>query len=414
MSGLTAYTGARIFDGEAWHDGAALIVDGDRIHSIGPIPDGAETIALEGGMLAPGFVDLQVNGGGGHLVGPGTTVEDLRLVCDTHARFGTTGLLPTLISDSVDVTEAVLAAGAHAARQGMAGFIGLHLEGPHLSLSRKGAHDPKLIRPMAESDLVRLERARAALPHLVVTVATEAATPEQIARLVRAGIVVSLGHSGATFETAGAAIRAGATLVTHLFNAMSQLGNREPGLVGAALHHGSVSAGVIADGVHVHPASLGAALRAKRGPGRIFLVSDSMSQVGTDITYFALNGRTIHRRDGVLRLDDGTLAGADLTMDAAVQRSHTILGLDLTTALQMSSLFAAQALGASSLGRLRPNFSADFVYLGADLTVRRIWRRATKSLNGFAPAAIEDLSTLQGHVGNRSLGRHAARKTRSQ
>ena len=369
MSGLTAYTGARIFDGEAWHDDAALIVDGDRIHSIGPIPDGAETIALEGGMLAPGFVDLQVNGGGGHLVGPGTTVEDLRLVCDTHACFGVTSLLPTLISDSVEVTEAVLAAGAHAARQGMAGFIGLHLEGPHLSLSRKGAHDPRLLRPMVESDLVRLERARTALPHLVVTVAAEAASPEQIARLVRAGIVVSLGHSGATFETAGAAIRAGATLVTHLFNAMSQLGNREPGLVGAALHHGSVSAGVIADGVHVHPASLGAALRAKRGPGRIFLVSDSMSQVGTDITYFALNGRTIHRRDGVLRLDDGTLAGADLTLDRAVRYARSSLNLSRAEALRMAGLYAAHAIGAENHGRLAPGGRADFVNMSADMNV---------------------------------------------
>ncbi|RYE82067.1 MAG: N-acetylglucosamine-6-phosphate deacetylase, partial [Hyphomicrobiales bacterium] len=315
MTDLLALTGPRIFDGEAWHDDAALVLDGDRVHSIGPVPPGARTETLHGGLLAPGFLDLQVNGGGGHLLGPGTTLDDLALVCNTHARFGVTSLLPTLITDTAETTDRILATGAAASRQNLPGFLGLHLEGPHLASSRKGAHDPALIRPMDETDLLRLERARSSLPHLLVTVATEAATPEQIARLVAAGITVSLGHSDASYEAASAAIRAGASMATHLFNAMSQIGNRDPGLVGAALHHGTVSAGLIADGIHVHPATIGIALRAKLPPGKIFLVSDSMSQAGTDLASFELNGRTIHRRDGALRLEDGTLAGA--AMDGA-------------------------------------------------------------------------------------------------
>ena len=373
MTELTAYTGARIFDGEAWHEAAALVVDGEGIHALGAVPDGAAAIALDGGMLVPGFIDLQVNGGGGHLVGPGTTVAALQLVCNTHARFGVTGLLPTLITDTPEVTDAVLAAGASAARQGLPGFLGLHLEGPHLASSRKGAHAPALIRPMTESDLVRLERARAALPHLLVTVATEACTPEQIARLVRAGITVSLGHSDASFEAASAAIRAGATMATHLFNAMSQIGNREPGLVGAALASGSVFAGVIADGIHIHAATLGLALRAKRGPGQLFLVSDSMSQAGTDMLSFELNGRTIYRRDGALRLADGTLAGADLTMDAAL-RNLVGQGVELDAALRMASRIPAAAIGSRTGGRLSPGCPADFVHLGPDLSVRAVWR----------------------------------------
>lgn len=372
MTELTAYTAPRIFDGETWHDNAALVLDGNRIHSIGPVPAGAITIHLDGGFLAPGFVDLQVNGGGGHLVGPRTTASDLALVVDTHARFGVTNLLPTLITDTPEVTDAVLAAGATAARQGLPGFLGLHLEGPHLALSRKGAHDPALIRPMTEPDLVRLERARASLPHLLVTVATEACMPEQVARLGRAGITVSLGHSDASFEAASAAIRAGASMATHLFNAMSQLGNREPGLVGAAIHHG-IHAGIIADGIHIHPASLGIALRAKLGPGRLFLVSDSMSQAGTTLTEFELNGRTIHRRDGALRLDDGTLAGADLTMDGAV-RTFAGMGNDLSLALRMASTLPADAIGNDRLGRLLPGHPADFVHLASDLEVRSTFR----------------------------------------
>lgn len=373
MSTLTAYTGARIFDGTHWHDNAALVVDGTCVHDIGPVPADASEIRLDGGLLVPGFVDLQVNGGGGHLIGPGTTLDDLATVCATHARFGVTALLPTLITDTETVTDAVLATAAAATRASLPGFLGLHLEGPHLSIARKGAHDLALIRPMTEADLVRLERARGTLSHLLVTVAAETVAPEQIARLARAGVVVSIGHSDASFEVAAAAIRAGATMATHLFNAMSQMGNRDPGLVGAALHHRTVSAGLIADGIHVHPATIGIALRAKQSPGRIFLVSDSMSQAGTDIASFQLNGRTIHRRDGALRLDDGTLAGADLTMDAAVRFMHIRFGLDLDETLRMASTWPATAIGASTLGDLQPGREASFVHLSADLAVRSTW-----------------------------------------
>lgn len=376
MAELTAFLGARIFDGESWHDDQALIVAGDRVVTIGDVPTGAETVTLPGGFLVPGFVDLQVNGGGGHLVGPTTTVEDLATVCDTHARFGVTSLLPTLITDTDATTDAVLAAGAKAAMQSVPGFLGLHLEGPHLSVARKGAHDPKLIRPMIEADLVRLERARSTMPHLLITVAPETVSPEQISRLVRAGVVVSLGHSDASFEVAAAAVRAGASMATHLFNAMSQMGNRDPGVVGAALHHGTVSAGLIADGIHVHPATIGIALRAKERPGRLFLVSDSMSQAGTDLESFELNGRAIHRGDGALRLDDGTLAGADLTMDAAVRYMHLRCDLTLEESLLMGSLYPSAAVGRFHDG-LHADADADFVLLSPELGVAGTWRKGT-------------------------------------
>ena len=367
---LIAYAGARIFDGEAWHDDAALVVADGVVHSIGVAPAAATHVTLDGGVLAPGLIDLQVNGGAGHLVGPGTTADDLAMVCATHRAFGVTGLLPTLITDTATITDAVLAAGAEATRRQVPGFLGLHLEGPHLSMARKGAHDPTLIRPMDDADLVRLERARAALPHLLLTVAAETVTPEHIARLVRADIVVSIGHSDASFEVTSATIKAGASMATHLFNAMSQIGNRDPGVVGAALHHGSVWAGLIADGIHVHRASLGLALRAKTGPGRIFLVSDSMSQAGTEMTSFELNGRTIYRKDGALRLGDGTLAGADLTLDAAVRYMHQAFGMELGECLRMASLYPAQAIGANGLGTLAPGMP--FIWFGDDLRVRTL------------------------------------------
>jgi N-acetylglucosamine-6-phosphate deacetylase len=318
-TGATAYVGARIFDGDRWHDDAALIVADGKVGGIGAVPAGATIVSLDGGTVVPGFIDLQVNGGGGHLIGAGTTTADIAAVCAPHARYGATSILPTLITETDPVIDAVLEAGADAARQSVPGFLGVHLEGPHLSVARKGAHDAHFIRPMTENDLVRYENARQMLPHLLITVAAETVAPEQIARLVAAGIVVSIGHSDASYEAATAAFKAGASMATHLFNAMSQIGNRNPGLVGAALDNVRVTAGLIADGIHVHPAAVRIALAATGHGSRVFLVSDSMSQAGTDIDHFELNGRTIYRRDGGLRLQDGTLAGADLTIDQAVR-----------------------------------------------------------------------------------------------
>ena len=365
----TAYRGARIFDGEGWYDDATLIVENGRVASIGPAPAGAEIVTLDGGLLAPGYLDLQVNGGGGHLVGADTTADDLARVAAVHARYGVTGLLPTLITDTAEVTDRVIAAGVEAKRRKLLGVLGLHLEGPHLSIARKGAHDAALIRPMTEADLVRLENARPALGLLLVTVAAETVTPEQIARLVRAGIIVSIGHSDASYEVTTAAIRAGASMATHLFNAMSQIGNRDPGVAGGAIASGTVWAGLIADGIHVHPTTFGIAHRAKTGPARIFLVSDSMSQAGTEMTSFTLGGRTILRRDGALRLEDGTLAGADLTLDMAVRNAEHKLGLERMEALRMASLYPAMAAGLTDRGQLSTGARADFVHLSEGLDV---------------------------------------------
>jgi N-acetylglucosamine-6-phosphate deacetylase len=227
---------------------------------------------------------------------------------------------------------------------------------------------------MDDMDLARLIAARADLPNLLVTVAPETVTPEQIGKLAGAGIVVSIGHSDAGIQTASAAFEAGASMATHLFNAMSQLGNREPGVVGAVLNHGSVHAGLIADGIHVHKAAIEIALRAKTGPGRIFLVTDAMSQTGTDIETLTLNGRTITRVDGALRLADGTLAGADLDMIDAVEFMHSQIGLPLDEAIRMASLYPAEAMGIEAeFGHLQPGAIASFVHLSNNRQMRATW-----------------------------------------
>ncbi|HWU16287.1 MAG TPA: N-acetylglucosamine-6-phosphate deacetylase [Devosia sp.] len=377
MSDLLAVTGARIFDGHDWQDDAALLIEFGQVSGIvqaDAVPANAETVQLAGGMLVPGFIDLQVNGGGGILFNNAPTLESIRTICSVHAQFGTTALLPTLITDTVEVNIQAIAAGEAAARQGVPGFLGLHLEGPHLSIARKGTHDPALIRPMDDDDLARLLAARRHLPNLLCTVAAETVTPAQIAALSDAGIIVSIGHSDASADTVATAFDAGASMATHLFNAMSQLGNREPGVVGAVLGHDKVFAGLIADGIHVHPGSIHVALRAKSGSGRIFLVTDAMSQTGTDIKTLTLNGRTITRADGALRLADGTLAGADLDMIDAVEFMHSRIGLPLEEALRMASLYPAQAMGlAADHGHLRPGAIASFVHLDASRKVLSTW-----------------------------------------
>lgn len=371
-----AISGAAIFDGRTWHHGRALLVDGDTIAAILPdedVPDDVDRLELEGGLLVPGFIDLQVNGGGGVLLNEDRSVEGLRTLCAAHFRYGTTALLPTLITDTREVTREALNAGVAAARERVPGFAGLHIEGPHLSLARKGAHNPGYIRPMDDADMAALAGAKAEMPTLLTTVAAESVSPEQIRKLVDAGIVVSLGHTDAGFMDAKVRFDAGASMATHLFNAMSQLGNREPGLVGAVLESG-VWAGLIADGIHVDPATIAIALRAKMGPGRIFLVTDAMSPIGTNMTSFTLNGREIVRKDGALRLADGTLAGADLTMIDAVRYMHRTIGVSLDEVLRMASLYPAQAIGrAERIGRLAAGAEASIVHMNDALVIQDVW-----------------------------------------
>jgi N-acetylglucosamine-6-phosphate deacetylase len=374
-----AYCAAQIFDGQTMHHAAALVVAGASVRGVVPVdqlPADMPRVDLGQGLLVPGLVDLQVNGGGGRMFNLDQSVATLGVMADAHARFGTTAILPTLITDTRDRTIEAIQAVGRAVAQGLPGIAGLHLEGPHLSVARKGAHDPLLIRPMKETDLARLCQAAQELPALMITLAVESVSPDQISRLVAAGAVVSLGHSDASFEQVTAAVRAGARSVTHLFNAMSALGNRAPGMVGAALDLGELSAGLIADGHHVHPASLRAALRAKQGPGAIYLVSDAMATVGGDLPGFELNGRPIMRRGGRLELSDGTLAGADVDLLRCARNIATWGGQSVETALLMAGLVPARLMGLARHGHLCPGARADFLLLGPEMALRGVWRDA--------------------------------------
>ncbi|UHD44166.1 N-acetylglucosamine-6-phosphate deacetylase [Aureimonas altamirensis] len=372
---ITAYRGADIFDGLVRRSGHALLVDEGRVWKILPqtdVPGGVELVDLPGGLLAPGFIDVQVNGGGGVLLNDQPTVAGIRAICEAHARFGSTALMPTVITDRPETTFAAIEAVGAAMAESVAGCIGIHVEGPFLSTARKGAHDPALIRTMSDDDLARF--VATTVRPMILTVATESVTPQQISTLAANGITVSIGHSDATFEDAKRAFDAGARGVTHLFNAMSQLGHRSPGLVGAALQTPDVWCGIIADGYHVHPAAIDVALRAKQGEGTMMAITDAMPTVGVDEGVFELNGRTVRRSNGRLTLDDGTLAGSDLTMIGAVQYLVGTIGVPLEEALRMASLYPATFLGLQGeRGALTEGLRADMVWMDTALNLRGVW-----------------------------------------
>jgi len=365
------FRNGRLFDGAILRDGLALGFDAGHLTWLGPDADlagGADVIDLAGDIVSPGYVDLQVNGGDGVMFNDDPSVETLRRIASAHRTLGVKSFLPTLITDTREKTQAAIAAATAAVNADVPGIKGLHLEGPHLSIARKGAHDAALIRPMEPQDLDALLRAAADLPVLKVTLAPENVTEEQVRVLSGAGVLVSLGHSDASYDTCRRYFAAGARCATHLFNAMSQLGNREPGLVGAVLADGLVSCGLIADAIHVHPESMRAAWAAKTGPGRIFLVSDAMAVAGTDCTRFHLGGRRITRSEGVLTLSDGTLAGADLDLTTAVRTIVEKVGVPLEIALQ-----SVTSVPADLAGMPRPSFEpgrgrlSDMIRVSADL-----------------------------------------------
>ncbi len=380
MTRQVALTGARVFDGAHLAAGLAVVVAQRRIAAIvpeGDVPRDAEVVALGGGILCPGFVDVQVNGGGGVLFNDDPSVGTLRRMAQAHAGLGATTILPTLITDTPERTAEAIGAVVAALAAGVPGIGGLHLEGPHIALSRKGAHDPGRIRPMEDADLGRLLDAARHIPVLVVTLAPEAVSLEQIAALAGAGVVVSLGHSDCSHAEAQAGFDAGARMVTHLFNAMSQMAGRAPGLVGAALSAPGVTAGLIADLEHVSGPTLQVALAADAGRGGLFLVSDAMAPAGSDLAEFTLTGQRVVRQAGTLRLADGTLAGADLDLGRAV-RNLVSVGVPLVQALAMATARPARAVGLSGAGWLRAGAEADLVHLRDDLILQSVWQRGER------------------------------------
>jgi len=370
-----AFVNARVLTAHGWRHDLAVLLDGARILDLLPRSDPRVRRApqqdLDGAMLLPGFIDVQVNGGGGVLFNDAPTVQTIRRIGAAHRRSGSTGFLPTLISDAVPVMRAALAAVEQALAEGVPGVLGIHLEGPYLSPARKGVHDPHHFHsPVAE------ELALLCAPHRgirLLTLAPECVPTDSIAALAAAGVVVCAGHTAADYDTTRAALAAGMRGFTHLFNAMTPLGSREPGVVGAALEDAGSWCGLIVDGHHVHPASLRVAIAAKPR-GKCMLVTDAMPPVGADDPAFVLNGETVTAQGGVCRTAQGVLAGSALDMAGAVRNVVQLLGLPLDEAVRMASTYPADFLGlGASHGRIAAGYRADLVAMDDDFRIRQSW-----------------------------------------
>ncbi|AUG52875.1 N-acetylglucosamine-6-phosphate deacetylase [Thalassospira marina] len=361
MMTVLAIKNARLFDGEQFHDDACVIVENGKVSAVSParIPDGADIFDARGNVLAPGFIDVQVNGGGGVLLNHTPSVDGIRQIMAGHRQFGTTAMLPTLITDTREKMLAAIEAVKNAIDEGVPGIVGIHLEGPYLNTERKGVHDANIIRPM-EDDAIEV---LSSLPNgrILVTMAPEKAKPGTIEKLCANGVLVCAGHTAGTYDDIQKAIGEGLRGFTHLFNAMSPLAHREPGVAGAAIADKNTWCGLIADGYHVHPAAMQVAVRAKQ-TGKIMLVTDAMPTVGAKTKRFVLGGEEIIAIDGRCALADGTLAGSDLDMISAVKNSVEMIGVDLGEALRMASLYPAAFLKLDDRkGKIMPGFDADMV-----------------------------------------------------
>ena len=333
-------------------------------------PIEAQAVVLDGDLI-PGFIDLQVNGGGGVLLNDHPTVDGIATIAREHRAFGTTGFLPTIISDDLTVVARAIAAVDAAIGAGIPGVLGIHIEGPFLNVAKKGIHDASKFRVLDEAAinlLSSLKRGRT-----LVTLAPERAPPGAIRELVSRGLIVAGGHSAATYEEVTAALADGLVGFTHLFNAMSPLGSREPGMVGAALDSRSAWCGIIVDGHHVHPATLRVALKSI-GAERLMLVTDAMPTVGSAEKSFMLRGRRIIAEDGRCVAEDGTLAGSDLDMGLAVRNAMRLMRVEIETAVAMATTVPAAALGLAHLiGAIESGRRADLVLLDSDAMVAKVW-----------------------------------------
>ncbi|MFY8142505.1 MAG: N-acetylglucosamine-6-phosphate deacetylase [Caulobacter sp.] len=371
---LAALENGRILTGEGVIEGRALLIEGGVIKAIvtrDAIPDDAQRLDLDGGLLTPGFIDTQVNGGGGVLFNDAPTVETIATIGAAHRPFGTTGFLPTLISDDLHVVDQAMRATEQAIAQGVPGVLGVHIEGPFLNPKRKGIHDAEKFRVIDDEAMALLTSLK--VGKMLVTLAPERTTPEMIRRLADAGVIVAAGHTNALYPTMRQALDHGLTGFTHLFNAMSPLTSREPGAVGAALESQEAWCGIIVDGRHVDPVTLKIALRA-RPLDRFMLVTDAMPTVGMADKQFTLQGRHIRVVDGVCVDDQGTLAGSDLDMVSAVRNAVTLLDLRLEDAVVMAAQAPATFLGLGQRrGAIAPGYAADLCLLDDRLEVTATW-----------------------------------------
>ncbi|HDM8138409.1 TPA: N-acetylglucosamine-6-phosphate deacetylase [Vibrio harveyi] len=367
---MYALSNCKIYTGSDVLTDHAVIIDNDQIQSVVPVtqlPEGIEVKDLDGANLSPGFIDLQLNGCGGVMLNDEITPETMQIMHEANLKSGCTSFLPTLITSSDEDMRAAITAAREYHNKYQNQSLGLHLEGPYLNVAKKGIHSVDFIRP-SDDGMIALICANADII-AKVTLAPEQNDPEHIARLKAAGIVVSIGHTNATYAEARQGFDAGITFATHLFNAMTPMVGREPGVVGAIYDTPEVYAGIIADGFHVDYANIRIAHKIKGE--KLVLVTDATAPAGANIDHFIFVGKKVYYRDGKCVDENGTLGGSALTMIEAVQNSVEHAGIALEEALRMATLYPATAIGVEErLGRVRKGMVANLTIFDRDFNVK--------------------------------------------
>ena len=365
------YFASQFFDGYRLQSKVVFTVENGRIASVTPDAEPGQHDVLDG-LIMPAMVDVQVNGGGGVQFNEAPVADSLLQMSRAYLTTGTGSIMPTLITDDIAVMSAGADAIAEAHKADPAAIPGVHFEGPHLSAAKKGMHSAAHIRPLSDDEFALFTRKD--LGRVLLTVAPETVSPEDITRLVDAGVIVSAGHTNADADTCFKAFDAGATGATHLYNAMSALTSREPGVVGSALYRDDVYCGLIVDHQHVHPVSATLAIRLK-GDDKLMLVTDAMAPAASDADHFMYQGIKVLRQGPTLKLADGTLAGSVLTMEEAIQHTRFDLNIALESTLKMATSTPANFLGLSSgIGTLQTGSQANWIAINDALQVQRVWR----------------------------------------
>jgi N-acetylglucosamine-6-phosphate deacetylase len=370
---MRAFVNCDIYTGDEIYYNRAILVNGDMIVGVVPesqVPENAEIEDLRGLSIAPGFIDVQVNGGGGVLFNEHPTLEGIERIALAHQQFGTTNFLPTLMTGPQDVMVEAIQALQEFLTSGRHEVLGIHLEGPFINSKRAGVHDPSFIRVMDDEDLDMVSALRGG--KTVITLAPEKVESKYIQEMKERGVLVSAGHTDASYSEMQDAIRSGVTGATHLFNAMTALQSRDPGVVGSALENDSIYCGIIVDGNHIHFATVKVAWKAKPS-GRMFLVTDAMPSVGSDVRSFSLGQFDVRVEDGKLMTGDGVLAGSGLDMASAVRNCVQKVGIPKDEALRMASTYPAQFLGmGQALGRIQPGYRADMAVFDNEIRVSAV------------------------------------------
>ncbi|MEZ9059618.1 N-acetylglucosamine-6-phosphate deacetylase [Vibrio pelagius] len=367
---MYALSNCKIYTGSDVLTDHAVVIENGLIKQVCPVaelPSGIEVRDLEGANLSPGFIDLQLNGCGGVMLNDEITADTMQIMHRANLKSGCTSFLPTLITSSDEDMRAVITAAREYHNQYQNQSLGLHLEGPYLNVAKKGIHSVDHIRK-SDNGMIDLICENSDLV-AKVTLAPELNDPEHIERLHKAGVVVSIGHTNATYAEARKGFESGITFATHLFNAMTPMVGREPGVVGAIYDTPEVYAGIIADGFHVDYANIRIAHKIKGE--KLVLVTDATAPAGADMEYFIFVGKKVYYRDGKCVDENGTLGGSALTMIEAVQNTVEHAGIALEEALRMATLYPATAMGVEDkLGRIKKGMVANLAVFDRDFNVK--------------------------------------------